>query len=746
MEEQKELTSGGADPLKNVLDTVGLTDENLQKIKELGDSLAGKFEEKIEEGKEKLEDLKKEANKAVSELGELRQAAEDQIAETLKEGKEKFGKFAGEAEDVVSEKVKEETAGIATKLEDAKEKLGEIAKEVNGAVSGKVDEIEDLGTKGGEMITEKLKEGKEKLDEFGKHADEKVSEKTAELGELEKEAAQKIAGLVSEGEEKLGEFKASADEMTVSVGKSVDEGEKGILDYLGTISDSMKGVTNEVSEEIAGKVAESKEYFDKKLEGEHGDETEELVEKSHFGQVEGSVESKEEQIEKSEQRGVEGVDFAAVGGTLKQLADDISGKVSEKFNEGRELLEEKLLEKDGESEKHGDEVEQEGRSDNQGYFGGVDFAAVGGAMKQFADDISGKVSEKVQEGREFLEEALHDEGKDHREHDEGAEKQVQDSYGYLSGVDFSGVGSTLRGVAEGISEKISEGREFLEEKMHEKNEDSEKHDGEIEQAESGNQGHFGSVGEAVKEFSSDISGKILEKVKEGREFLDEHINKPDEEGRVVHEHMGGIYVKGVEEADEGEGSDFDQSSGSLQLGQKTDEVKRIPEEEKQADSGQDFLGEADFGNLQSTMKDVFNKEAQREREDADEVLLETEEHLEEPPVVKKILPAGENVPEQVGTLSETGVYYDDYEPVKQQGGDTSVLEDFMGGKVGEVGNVLEKATDIHKKSDGSPAADDTAPEPAAAADQSDGKKASSANFECLLLRYTHSNFKNRAYN
>ncbi|KAL3985749.1 hypothetical protein ACH3XW_39910 [Acanthocheilonema viteae] len=106
----------------------------------------------------------------------------------------------------------------------------------------------------------------------------------------------------------------------------------------------------------------------------------------------------------------------------------------------------------------------------------------------------------------------------------------------------------------------------------------------------------------------------------------------------------------------------------------------------------DFLNAENIDHLQSN---IFNNHAKVEG-NANELMLKFEND-KEMEAIKKIISPGEDIPGQVGTLSESGIYHDDYEVEKSKDIGTTTVSDIVFDKADEVHKLLDEAFNISEK-------------------------------------------------
>uniref|UniRef100_A0A1I8EEQ6 Uncharacterized protein n=1 Tax=Wuchereria bancrofti TaxID=6293 RepID=A0A1I8EEQ6_WUCBA len=104
----------------------------------------------------------------------------------------------------------------------------------------------------------------------------------------------------------------------------------------------------------------------------------------------------------------------------------------------------------------------------------------------------------------------------------------------------------------------------------------------------------------------------------------------------------------------------------------------------------DFFTAANIYHLQSN---TFNKDTQKVEE-----IVSKSEDSKETQAIKKIISPGKDVPEQVGILSESGVYHDDYDALKVKVQEIEIIKqkDIVNDRADEV-DKLEEAHDTSKK-------------------------------------------------
>uniref|UniRef100_A0A0R3RXK0 GRIP domain-containing protein n=1 Tax=Elaeophora elaphi TaxID=1147741 RepID=A0A0R3RXK0_9BILA len=107
----------------------------------------------------------------------------------------------------------------------------------------------------------------------------------------------------------------------------------------------------------------------------------------------------------------------------------------------------------------------------------------------------------------------------------------------------------------------------------------------------------------------------------------------------------------------------------------------------------DHLGSEDINHLQDS---TLNNDIETVQGNTGESMIKLE-HVEEKKAIKKIVPPGEDVPQQVGTISKSGTYHDDYETEKSEAIGSATLEDIVSEKVDVVDKLLEEAFNISEK-------------------------------------------------
>ncbi|VIO98677.1 Uncharacterized protein BM_BM10580 [Brugia malayi] len=114
-------------------------------------------------------------------------------------------------------------------------------------------------------------------------------------------------------------------------------------------------------------------------------------------------------------------------------------------------------------------------------------------------------------------------------------------------------------------------------------------------------------------------------------------------------------------------------------------------EEISAPAEVDFLSAANIDHLKSN---TSNKDTKKVEE-----IASKSEDSKETQAIKTIIPPGKDVPEQVGILSESGVYYDDYDALKVKIEEIAITKqkDTVNDKADEVNKLFEEAHSISKK-------------------------------------------------
>ncbi|VDK27711.1 unnamed protein product [Gongylonema pulchrum] len=742
MEPNELESTNGDDPVKasaaTVLDTVAsIADEGTQKIKAVRDTMVEKCLEKIVEAKAELDTLKKETDKtSFVKLEEIKQATELDFAGALNKGKKEFGEFTEDVCGKVSDKIDQEVTEIGAKLEETEAHLDEFVKELGKTHSGTVTE---LGRKS--EITKKLGEAKSRFDDNIKEIVGAVSGNIGEFEQSKREDNDKFS-LFSRGAEEapteapksFGELREEDDGLAV---ESLDEGEaelmelkkkaaeekKGIQDNLGSISGSLKDVASESSRKIGEKVDESEEYFNKTFGDAHyNEQPKDLSNLPHLSSTEKSMPEIKNLPELEQSWPAEG-DFASTGNVFKEF--DSPGSFSENVNKSREFLKENKHENQTEkahkkmkhdqaclgdasifipgfqsgnlyspnerkivADEHvsGTDVagseEVRGKSkDHEECFTDLRLehesdAAVDSARKELFDSFPGEASSKLDSENKLPKQNIYHEHK---------EKVVHEHMGGIYIKEGEGMGEEKGGDFE----KTSGGLQLQQGLNEDKPSDA--------------------VNKTLNELLDDISQKVQEK---GKESLNEEIQRSEKDGGVVGENLGHNYAQEIKESEERkEVSCSEKSCRDFLTEARPDQIG----------SKQDFLGEADFGGLQRTIKDVFNRNVEKTGQDVVEEKLSGTQWLQgELPGVEKVPPEGENILEPVGFQSSHApeVQCDQWLP-------STKLEDFVSGKVGDVDKILEEALNVQKKSDLPSATHDSITlEEAGGVDQATGTKAS----------------------
>lgn len=114
-------------------------------------------------------------------------------------------------------------------------------------------------------------------------------------------------------------------------------------------------------------------------------------------------------------------------------------------------------------------------------------------------------------------------------------------------------------------------------------------------------------------------------------------------------------------------------------------------EEISAPAEVDFLSAANIDHLKSN---TSNKDTKKVEE-----IASKSEDSKETQAIKTIIPPGKDVPKQVGILSESGVYYDDYDALKVKIEEIAITKqkDTVNDKADEVNKLFEEAHSISKK-------------------------------------------------
>ncbi|OZC08249.1 hypothetical protein X798_04728 [Onchocerca flexuosa] len=313
-------------------------------------------------------------------------------------------------------------------------------------------------------------------------------------------------------------------------------------------------------------------------------------------------------------------------------------------------------------------------------------------MNKFAENIGQTVPEKASELEELMERKVENvlgAKKNDSELFEGADglvSEISTGFEELCKVTVTGrLGEAMdKDVAEADSEKINAFEKFNSE-INEKSADKlEKGEENIDEFIKETFGEFQKLNE-----KADNNIMIVEEI--GREKLEDF-----REG--INEKISEIKMRTSSEENIIHGSD-DGEKGIVEIGDicvaKNDKDMKKDEfsKENPVDATSDLPGVEDIANLRSN---TFNEDIEKVEEVTEEIASKSE-HDKETQAVKKIIPAGENVPEQVGTLSESGIYHDDYEPEKPEDIVTTKLGDFMNDKVNEADKLLEEVFNVDEK-------------------------------------------------
>ncbi|EJD76258.1 hypothetical protein LOAG_16756 [Loa loa] len=209
------------------------------------------------------------------------------------------------------------------------------------------------------------------------------------------------------------------------------------------------------------------------------------------------------------------------------------------------------------------------------------------------------------------------------------------------------------------------------------------------------------VGTLEKLDSEIIEKTTVKSEKEGEEKMDEFIKETFGKFQKLNEEVNEKIadVESVEGFKEGIGEKVneikvraDKESKDI-VYESDDGEKQIVGRENNVAAADDLLGTASTGHLQS---DTFSKNTENVEEVAEDIVPKSEND-KEIQAIKKIIPPGEDVPEQVGTLSESGAYHDDYDTEEPEDIVATKLRDIVSDDADEADKLLQEAHNISEK-------------------------------------------------
>ncbi|VDK62380.1 unnamed protein product [Onchocerca ochengi] len=313
-------------------------------------------------------------------------------------------------------------------------------------------------------------------------------------------------------------------------------------------------------------------------------------------------------------------------------------------------------------------------------------------MNKFAENIGKTVPEIASKSEELIERRTEnvlgamDNNSELFEDADGRVSEIFTGFEESCKVAVTGkLGEAMNKNVDGANSEKIDAFEKFDSEINEKSADKlEKEDGKIDEFIKETFGEFQKLNE-----KADNNTMVVEEI--GREKLEDF-----KEG--INEKVNEINIRTSSEEDIIHGSD-DGEKGIVKISDicvaendndmKKDEFSK----ENPVDAISDLLGVEGTVNLRSNTSNEDNEKM----EEVTEEIASKPKHDKETQAIKKIIPAGENVPEQVGTLSETGIYHDDYEPEKPGDIVTTKLGDFVNDKVDEADKLLEEVFNVNRK-------------------------------------------------
>lgn len=432
---------------------------------------------------------------------------------------------------------------------------------------------------------------------------------------------------------------------------------KSIVDSAGLSAENVQNVVemgNDLTDKLSEKVEEVGEEFDK-LRSEMGKVISDIITPTEkLGhRIEDEVSEMIKETKEKLEDSVNNVDCAFSGMTsdvtfgdeTQKIASENLGYINNEMNRIVEDIGKTIPEKADELEETSDKMERRTES----------VLEVINKKNELIENVGGIASEITTGFKELCEETV----------------------GNRLGEAVDKIHQFAENVDEAVSEKVSTfGSEISEKTSVKLEEGTEKMDELIK----GTVEKFQELSEETNKKIVSVEESVREKVKGIKEGIDEKINeinvKMDNEEKDI---MHGF--------DDGERQIVGMSDICVKEG--NEDVKKDVLEANPITVTDDFLGVADIGYLQSS---TFRKDTEKIKE-----IVPKSEHDDEAQAIKKIILPGEDVPEQVGTLSESGVYHDDYDMEEPKNIETAKLSDVVNHKADEVDSLLEEAFDFSKK-------------------------------------------------
>ncbi|CAG9536136.1 unnamed protein product [Cercopithifilaria johnstoni] len=416
---------------------------------------------------------------------------------------------------------------------------------------------------------------------------------------------------------------------------------------------------------------------------------------------------------------------------VAEIGNDLIDKLSEKVEEGGEKINELRNEMSKiasdiitPTEKLGQKIENETSEILKEAKGKLDDTVnnVGGAVSGVINDLttfSNKIQEKapeylgdIKDGMETIADDIHktiSEKVDGLEELKKGEMKNESNNEAVENVD--GVVSGFKELCKGsVGDRLQEGMDKI-----------------YQCAENVNEAVSVEGVDKIKKFASDISEKGAMKIEEGADKINEVIKETFEPFQKLNEEVN----KKITDVKEIGGEKLHSFKGEIdkkanEINAKVENIKNdvfygSNDGDKKIAGMSDISVKADNGdvkrdkfsvenpivtadndgfrsaeNIDHLQSNVFNNDTVKVEGNASE-LMQKLEHDKEMQAIKKIVPPGENIPEQVGTLSESGVYYDDYEVEKLEGTATRTLSDIVNDEVDEMDKLLDKAFNNGKK-------------------------------------------------